>query len=165
MLLSRDTTTCLHVENSHDRVGGKDRQTTDRRTSLCTRWANDSGILQGRNVSVQSHRHIIVVHMESSSSTMSQIKVFPPHLPRCCTWLIPDSFNNVKQWLQEIDRYATEGVNKLLVGNKSDMSDKKVVEYTVAKAPLPSLDSFDIRNSQMVLAFPSLKLQPRTQQT
>lgn len=44
-----------------------------------------------------------------------------------------DSFNNVKQWLQEIDRYATEGVNKLLVGNKSDLTDKKVVEYTVAK--------------------------------
>lgn len=49
-----------------------------------------------------------------------------------------DSFNNVKQWLQEIDRYATEGVNKLLVGNKSDMSDKKVVEYTVAKVRLHS---------------------------
>jgi Ras-related protein Rab-1A len=50
-----------------------------------------------------------------------------------------DSFNNVKQWLQEIDRYATEGVNKLLVGNKSDMADKKVVEYTVAKVcPTPS---------------------------
>ena len=49
-----------------------------------------------------------------------------------------DSFNNVKQWLQEIDRYATEGVNKLLVGNKSDMSDKKVVEYTVAKVCLDS---------------------------
>lgn len=48
-----------------------------------------------------------------------------------------DSFNNVKQWLQEIDRYATEGVNKLLVGNKSDMSDKKVVEYTVAKVSGP----------------------------
>ena len=47
-----------------------------------------------------------------------------------------DSFNNVKQWLQEIDRYATEGVNKLLVGNKSDMSDKKVVEYTVAKVEI-----------------------------
>lgn len=50
-----------------------------------------------------------------------------------------DSFNNVKQWLQEIDRYATEGVNKLLVGNKSDMSDKKVVEYTVAKVRIRSL--------------------------
>jgi len=44
-----------------------------------------------------------------------------------------DSFNNVKQWLQEIDRYASEGVNKLLVGNKSDMADKRVVEYDVAK--------------------------------
>ncbi len=49
-----------------------------------------------------------------------------------------DSFNNVKQWLQEIDRYATEGVNKLLVGNKSDMADKKVVEYTVAKVQTPA---------------------------
>ncbi|KAI9752672.1 MAG: GTP-binding protein of the rab [Lichina confinis] len=50
-----------------------------------------------------------------------------------------ESFNNVKQWLQEIDRYATEGVNKLLVGNKSDMADKKVVEYTVAKEFADSL--------------------------
>lgn len=54
-----------------------------------------------------------------------------------------DSFNNVKQWLQEIDRYATEGVNKLLVGNKSDMSDKKVVDYTVAKVlPFAQLMAF-----------------------
>lgn len=44
-----------------------------------------------------------------------------------------DTFTNVKQWLQEIDRYACEGVNKLLVGNKSDLTQKKVVEYTVAK--------------------------------
>ena len=44
-----------------------------------------------------------------------------------------DTFTNVKQWLQEIDRYASEGVNKLLVGNKSDLTNKKVVEYSVAK--------------------------------
>ncbi|KAJ7143278.1 ras-related protein rab-1A [Mycena crocata] len=44
-----------------------------------------------------------------------------------------DTFTNVKQWLQEIDRYASEGVNKLLVGNKSDLTGKKVVEYSVAK--------------------------------
>ena len=57
-----------------------------------------------------------------------------------------DSFNNVKQWLQEIDRYATEGVNKLLVGNKSDMADKKVVEYTVAK--VRRIDTNQRRNSE-----------------
>lgn len=43
------------------------------------------------------------------------------------------SFKDVKQWLAEIDRYATEGVNKLLVGNKSDMSDKRVVDYATGK--------------------------------
>ncbi|KAH8117267.1 GTP-binding protein ypt1 [Phellopilus nigrolimitatus] len=43
-----------------------------------------------------------------------------------------DTYQNVKQWLQEIDRYASEGVNKLLVGNKSDLASKKVVEYSLA---------------------------------
>jgi Ras-related protein Rab-1A len=47
--------------------------------------------------------------------------------------LYADTFTNVKQWLQEIDRYAVEGVNKLLVGNKSDLTSKKVVETAVAK--------------------------------
>jgi Ras-related protein Rab-1A len=44
-----------------------------------------------------------------------------------------ESFNNVKQWLQEIDRYACENVNKLLVGNKSDLTSKRAVETTAAK--------------------------------
>jgi len=30
------------------------------------------------------------------------------------------SFDNVKRWMTEIDKYAREGVNKLLVGNKAD---------------------------------------------
>jgi len=44
-----------------------------------------------------------------------------------------ESFNNVKQWLHEIDRYACDNVNKLLVGNKCDLTAKKVVDYTTAK--------------------------------
>jgi small GTP-binding protein len=44
-----------------------------------------------------------------------------------------ESFNNVKQWLEEIDRYACDNVNKLLVGNKFDLTTKKVVDYTTAK--------------------------------
>ncbi|CAH00393.1 Ypt1 [Kluyveromyces lactis] len=44
-----------------------------------------------------------------------------------------ESFNNVKTWLQEIDRFGTAGVLKLLVGNKNDLTDKKVVDTEVAK--------------------------------
>jgi Ras-related protein Rab-1A len=50
-----------------------------------------------------------------------------------------ESFNNVKQWLNEIDRYASENVNKLLVGNKSDLTANKVVSYETAKVKLISL--------------------------
>ncbi|EMS50201.1 Ras-related protein RABD1 [Triticum urartu] len=44
-----------------------------------------------------------------------------------------ESFNNVKQWLSEIDRYASDSVCKLLVGNKCDLVDSKVVDTEEAK--------------------------------
>ncbi|XP_058097650.1 ras-related protein RABD1 isoform X2 [Magnolia sinica] len=44
-----------------------------------------------------------------------------------------ESFNNVKQWLSEIDRYATDSVCKLLVGNKCDLVENKVVDTQTAK--------------------------------
>eukprot|EP00009_Paramoeba_aestuarina_P014669 CAMPEP_0201542148 /NCGR_PEP_ID=MMETSP0161_2-20130828/71863_1 /ASSEMBLY_ACC=CAM_ASM_000251 /TAXON_ID=180227 /ORGANISM="Neoparamoeba aestuarina, Strain SoJaBio B1-5/56/2" /LENGTH=204 /DNA_ID=CAMNT_0047949759 /DNA_START=555 /DNA_END=1169 /DNA_ORIENTATION=- len=51
------------------------------------------------------------------------------------------SFNNVKQWLQEIDRYACESVTKLLVGNKSDLDaeGKRAVPYETARDLAESL--------------------------
>eukprot|EP01119_Soliformovum_irregulare_P011682 TRINITY_DN2951_c0_g1_i1.p1 TRINITY_DN2951_c0_g1~~TRINITY_DN2951_c0_g1_i1.p1 ORF type:complete len:205 (-),score=55.01 TRINITY_DN2951_c0_g1_i1:189-803(-) len=49
------------------------------------------------------------------------------------------SYNNVKQWLQEIERYACENVNKLLVGNKSDLTNKRVVDTNTAKEFADSL--------------------------
>lgn len=55
--------------------------------------------------------------------------------------LFQESFNNVKQWLQEIDRYACENVNKLLVGNKCDLTAKRAVETTAAKVCLRCLFS------------------------
>ncbi|KHN40548.1 Ras-related protein RABD2a [Glycine soja] len=45
-----------------------------------------------------------------------------------------ESFNNVKQWLSEIDRYASDNVNKLLVGNKCDLEANRAVSYETAKA-------------------------------
>merc|ERR1711976_1045516 len=50
------------------------------------------------------------------------------------------SFNNVRQWLQEIERYACENVNKLIVGNKNDLTTKKVVDFNTAKEFADSLD-------------------------
>jgi len=45
-----------------------------------------------------------------------------------------ESFDNVRQWLFEIDRYASENVCKLLVGNKSDLANKRAVEFEAAKS-------------------------------
>lgn len=45
-----------------------------------------------------------------------------------------ESFNNVKQWLNEIDRYANESVCKLLVGNKCDLVENKVVDTQMGQA-------------------------------
>merc|ERR1711972_861040 len=50
-----------------------------------------------------------------------------------------ESFNNVKHWMQEIDKYAADGVNKSLVGNKCDLASKKVVSYDEAKELADSL--------------------------
>lgn len=62
-----------------------------------------------------------------------------------------DTFNNVKQWLQEIDRYANEGVNKLLVGNKSDLVQKKVVDYQAAKVCESDLSVSDKSDGRILL--------------
>mmetsp|Transcript_27523 Transcript_27523/g.69112 ORF Transcript_27523/g.69112 Transcript_27523/m.69112 type:complete len:204 (+) Transcript_27523:64-675(+) len=51
-----------------------------------------------------------------------------------------ESFNNVKYWMQEIDKYATGSVNKLMIGNKCDLSSKKVVSYDEAKELADSLE-------------------------
>jgi len=44
-----------------------------------------------------------------------------------------ESFNNVRQWMTEIDRYASDNVNRLLVGNKCDLTTKKMIDYATAK--------------------------------
>ncbi|XP_029372556.1 ras-related protein Rab-1B-like isoform X2 [Echeneis naucrates] len=50
-----------------------------------------------------------------------------------------ESFNNVRQWLDEIERYACENVSRLLVGNKSDLVSKKVVDAATAQDLASSL--------------------------
>eukprot|EP01087_Luapelamoeba_hula_P013861 TRINITY_DN3_c0_g1_i1.p1 TRINITY_DN3_c0_g1~~TRINITY_DN3_c0_g1_i1.p1 ORF type:complete len:230 (+),score=44.72 TRINITY_DN3_c0_g1_i1:60-692(+) len=43
------------------------------------------------------------------------------------------SFNNARQWLTEIERYACGNVVKLLVGNKSDLASRRVVDVATGK--------------------------------
>jgi Ras-related protein Rab-1A len=108
------------------------------------------------------------------------------------------SFNNVKQWLQEIDRYASDSVrfcaqlgrrlllllfglgrlmgsgrvgvaspmrtrqvNRVLLGNKADLSSKRAVETSVAKAlsdslALTLLETSALTNQNVSEAFSTL---------
>lgn len=45
-----------------------------------------------------------------------------------------NSFNNLKEWFKEIDRYAFENVSKIIVGNKSDLDMQRVVDFQIAKS-------------------------------
>ncbi len=44
-----------------------------------------------------------------------------------------NSFLNIKGWIEEVRRHAPADVNMILVGNKSDMTKAKVVDYTTGK--------------------------------
>jgi Ras-related protein Rab-1A len=44
-----------------------------------------------------------------------------------------DSFDHVNDWLKEVNRYASEGTCKLLIGNKSDRVADRTVTTEKAK--------------------------------
>ncbi|KAI9914889.1 hypothetical protein PsorP6_007908 [Peronosclerospora sorghi] len=52
---------------------------------------------------------------------------------------VDESFDHVNDWLNEVNRYASEGTCKLLVGNKSDVGENRAVSYETAKAFADSL--------------------------
>ncbi|KAI9359784.1 ras family protein [Pilaira anomala] len=69
-----------------------------------------------------------------------------------------ESFENVKEWLREIERYGSEGVNRLLVGNKSDLTDKRQVTLSAAKkwadsVNIPILETSAKNSSNVEQAF------------
>lgn len=53
-----------------------------------------------------------------------------------------ETFTNLKQWLEEIARYACDNVNKLLVGNKCDLHDKRAVDEATAKVSIHIKDYY-----------------------
>jgi len=78
-----------------------------------------------------------------------------------------DSFSNVKNWLEEIARYACEGVNKLLVGNKCDLASKRAVEKKTAedfanKLDIPFLETSAKSNNNVEAAFMTMASKIKT---
>ena len=49
------------------------------------------------------------------------------------------SFDNVAKWLNDIEKFASQGVTKLLVGNKSDLVSTRVVSQAEGRALANSL--------------------------
>jgi Ras-related protein Rab-10 len=39
----------------------------------------------------------------------------------------PKSFDNIAKWLRNIDEHANKDVEKMILGNKCDMEDKRVI--------------------------------------
>lgn len=58
-----------------------------------------------------------------------------------------DSFNNVNNWVKEVNRYASESTVKLLLGNKSDKTAERAVPTEEAKALATSLNMHFIEAS------------------
>ena len=44
-----------------------------------------------------------------------------------------DSFNNLNFWLMEIEKNANKNVLKVLIGNKIDLEDKRIISYNEGK--------------------------------
>ena len=58
-----------------------------------------------------------------------------------------DSFRNIEKWLGDIERYGLKDVNKLLIGNKCDLTEKRVVEYEKGKQLADNLNIIFIETS------------------
>ena len=50
------------------------------------------------------------------------------------------SFSKIQHWLKEIENYGTDEIIKLIVGNKCDLSDKRMVDFASAKEFADELD-------------------------
>jgi Ras-related protein Rab-8A len=44
------------------------------------------------------------------------------------------SFNNIRNWFSNIEQHASEGVNKILIGNKCDWVEKKAISKEQGQA-------------------------------
>lgn len=80
-----------------------------------------------------SHRRAIILYLQWDTAGQERFRTITSSYYRGAQGIIVvydvtdrDSFDHVRQWMQEIERYAGENVSRLLVGNKNDLTAKKV---------------------------------------
>lgn len=54
------------------------------------------------------------------------------------------SFENIVKWLRNIDEHANEDVERMILGNKCDMTDKRVVSKERGEGVSENLLSFEV---------------------
>lgn len=45
-----------------------------------------------------------------------------------------ESFNNVRNWVRQIEVHASQGVEKVLIANKADLADRKCIDTAQGEA-------------------------------
>jgi len=69
----------------------------------------------------------------------------------------PKSFSNVARWCREIETFGSKNVKKVLVGNKTDLADRKVTiqegENMAAQLQLPFIETSTKENVKVEEAF------------
>ena len=58
-----------------------------------------------------------------------------------------ETFEHVEKWLDEINKYAKENVMRFLIGNKSDLVDKRKVTYEEGRALANKLKIYYVETS------------------
>ena len=58
-----------------------------------------------------------------------------------------ETFEHVEKWLDEINKYAKENVMRFLIGNKSDLVDKRQVTYEEVRVLANKLDIYYVETS------------------
>lgn len=75
---------------------------------------------------------------QRSFESMSTFAPFPPLGPLYTypgyNMLTPNSSADIRTWFANVEQHATEGVNKILIGNKCDWEEKRVVSTEQGQA-------------------------------
>ena len=116
---------------SHPEAEGQDRQTANRTYGANTHYTIQTGYSSSANV--EFCFALTRVCSQWDTAGQERFRTITSAYYRGADGIIvvydvthKESFEHVREWLQEVEKYANESTVKLLVGNKSDRQDRVV---------------------------------------